>query len=102
MIIGSASFSDLKYPRSQDGSDGYRFNSDGTLEQWMLVNYNVTENTDQTFNFPIVFPRAAWSPSVDVVGITGRTWSVTGLTTTGITVRCSATNVSLYIKVIGK
>lgn len=84
------------------GSDGYRVNADGTVDQWMLVNYNVTANTDQTFNFPKAFRVSALSASVDVTGITGRTWSINGLSRTGITLRCSATSVSFYVRVIGQ
>lgn len=95
------SVSGAVYPTVQLGSSGYRVNSDGTIEQWMLVNYTATADTDQTFNFPVEFPNEAYAPNADIVGITGRTWSFNGLTKTGVTLRCTATGLSFYIKVTG-
>lgn len=99
-IFGSIA-GDATYPTVKKDQSGYRVNSDGTIDQWMLVNYTVTADTDQTFDFPIPFPNEAWSPCIEINGITGRTWSVNGVSKTGITIRCSVTSVSFYIRIVG-
>lgn len=91
----------IKFPALNTATNGYRVNDDGTIEQWMLVNYTATANTDQTFSWPTNFLNAARAPSLTPVGVASITATVNGLTANGITIRASVTGVSIYVRAIG-
>ena len=101
-VVSGVGSTSIIYPAFVDGPNGYRVNDDGTIQQWMLVNYTATSGATQTFNFPKPFTKNARIASVDPVGLSNVTVSIdTAPTTTGVTVRCSATGVSLYISTFG-
>lgn len=91
----------VKFPTVNTAANGYRVNDDGFIEQWMLVNYTATANTDQTFTLPTPFLVAARSPTVTPSGVASITATVTAFTTSSITIRCSTTGASVYIRATG-
>ncbi|WP_234418912.1 phage head-binding domain-containing protein [Enterobacter cloacae] len=98
--LASVSGAGIIFPTKQAGDSGWRVDDDGFLYQWMKVYYNVTANTDQTFAFPKSFATTANIPDIQT-DATGRTFAVTGLTLSGVTVRCSASPATLLVKVSG-
>ncbi|MFV9376844.1 hypothetical protein ABQ485_19680 [Citrobacter portucalensis] len=88
------------FPTKQAGDNGWRIDDDGFLYQWMKVYYDVTANSDQTFQFPKPFSTTVNVPDIQT-DATGRTFAVTDRTLTGVTLRCSASPVTLLIKLTG-
>jgi len=79
---------------------GWTIRPDGLIEQWLLVIYNVTVNTDQTFTFPLAFPNACFMVHGTCSGAAA-TFTTNGFTASAFTMRASATGIAAYIRAIG-
>ena len=102
-VLTNASFGSVSgavYPALLTGDSGYRVNDDGTIDQWMKVNYNLPANTNQTFPLPKAFPSALMTSSV-TPDASGKNAGVSITTAANITVQCSVSPSTLYIKASG-
>lgn len=105
IILTNASFSSVTgvgviYPSINKSSNGYRVDDDGNIEQWMQVNYTASAGSAQSFTFPVPFTASCRSVAVTVIG-TGSVTSTGTPTTSGVSISCSTTGVSLFIRVTG-
>jgi hypothetical protein len=105
IILTNASFSSVTgvgviYPSINKSSNGYRVDDDGNIEQWMQVNYTASAGSAQSFTFPVPFTTSCRSVAVTVIG-TGSVTSTGTPTTSGVSISCSTTGVSLFIRVTG-
>jgi hypothetical protein len=80
---------------------GYDILPSGLIVQWMKAYVTVAANTDFVVNLPMAFPTNVMSVQVSPIGISSVTASLNGATTSQITVRASAQNVTVYIIAIG-
>ncbi|MFV9375152.1 phage head-binding domain-containing protein [Citrobacter portucalensis] len=105
VILTNAAFASVTgvgviYPSINKSSNGYRVDDDGNIEQWMQVNYTASAGSAQSFTFPVTFTTSCRSVAVTVIG-TGSVTSTGTPTTSGVSISCSASGVSLFIRATG-